>query len=84
MRVQRSPINTTRCYVSRLFNTENTENNDNHFENRKVRSVFCAPAEAFFDQVCRTSPSRTGRRAALITLNEKPRIVPELYERRVS
>ena len=50
-----------RCYVSRFVN-----NNDNH----NVRSILCAQAQAFVDQVCRAGPSAARRRATFIKLKK--------------
>ena len=68
-------MNTMRSYILCLVN---------NIENHNVRSVICARAQAFVDQVCGACPSATGRRAPFRKLNEKPGIVPELYRRRVS
>ena len=46
-RVQPSPVNTMRSYVSRLVD---------NIENYTVRSVLRARAQAFVDQVCRACP----------------------------
>ena len=62
MRVQRSPSNTVRCYVSRLVI---------HVDNHNVRSVLCARAQALVDQVCRAGPSAAGCRAMFSKFNER-------------
>ena len=70
MRVQQSPMNTMRCYVSRLVHK-----NQNH----DVRSVLLALAQALVDQACRADPSAAGCCATLSKLNGTPGIVPDLY-----
>ena len=75
MRVQQSPTKTMRSYVLRLFK---------NIENHNVRSVICARAQAFVDQVCGACPAAAGRRAPFSKLNEKTGIVPELCRGRVS
>ena len=75
MRVQQSPTNTMCSYVLRLVNS---------IENHYVRSVICARAQAFVDQVCGACPAAAGPRAPFSKLNEKPGIVPEFYRRRFS
>ena len=58
MQVQQSPMNTMRCYISRLIID---------VANHNVRSV-CARTQALVDQVCRACPSAAGRRATFSEL----------------
>ena len=64
-----------RCYGSRLVN---------NIENHNVRSVLCARAQAFVDQVCRAGPTAAGRRATFSKFIENPGIARDLYKPRVS